>query len=133
MSKTATPAGPAGNFATSRRGGLTKPEILLVEELRSGPRPWSWQNIARRLGRCEADVRAHFEGGPLPAEQERVVVDLPRKNFAWDDAQVGYLIARYSIDGPEAVALVLGCTRTAAIGKAFRLGITQARGWNRAA
>lgn len=62
MSRTATQQGPAGLFATSRRGGLTKAEVSLVEELRALDRPWSWQNIARRLGRCEADVRAFFDG-----------------------------------------------------------------------
>lgn len=135
MSKTATQQGPSGLFATSRRGGLTPAEIRLVEDLRSGDRPVSWQNIARRLGRCEADVRVLFtetEAGlsvveKVPEERE------PRTNFPWDDAQTGYLIARYNLDGPEAVALVLGCSRTAAIGKAYRLGISQARGWNRAA
>lgn len=62
MSRTGTPQGPAGLFATSRRGGLTAEELRMVEALRARERPVSWQNIAARMGRCEADVRASIEG-----------------------------------------------------------------------
>ena len=126
MSKTATPQGPAGDFATARRGGLTRPEILLVEQLRSGDRPVSWQNIARRLGRCEADVRSFF-AEPEPNDPAE---DGPKVS-QWGPAQVAYLKARYTIDGPAAVATVLGSTATAVSKKANRLGISQAPGWNR--
>lgn len=51
----------AGDFATSRRGGLTNAEIREAERLRFGPRPWSWHNLARRFGCCEHDVRRFFE------------------------------------------------------------------------
>lgn len=126
MSKTATPAGPAGNFATSRRGGLTPAEIRLAQDLRSGERPVSWQNIANRLGRCEIDVRAMF-ADPEPEAPAEVAP----KGFQWGPAQTAYLKARYRIDGPDAIAKVLGCTSSAASKKANRLGVSQPPGWNR--
>ncbi len=65
----------AGAFATSRRGGLTSEEIRMAEALRARDRPVSWQNIAARMGRCEADVRRHLEPAESvqPVEQEAPV------------------------------------------------------------
>lgn len=125
MSRTATPQGPSGLFATSRRGGLTAEEIREIEAHRAKDRPTPWAALARRYGRCEADIRALYAEPEPPAP-----VDNARVNFPWEDHHVAYLLARYNIDGPDAVASVLGCTPTAATGKAHRLGITQSRGWN---
>ena len=125
MSGTATQQGPAGSFATSRRGGPTAADIRTAERLRSGDRPWSWQNIARRLGLCETDVRAFF-ADPEPNDP----ADNGPKATQWGPAQVAYLRARYTIDGPSAVATALGSTATAVSKKASRLGITQSPGWN---
>jgi len=61
VSRTAQTQPLAGSFASSRRGGLTSDEIRMAEALRARERPVSFQNIAARLGRCEADVRRHFE------------------------------------------------------------------------
>lgn len=59
----------AGNFATARRGSLTTLEINEAEALRA--KGWSWQNIARNLGRCESDVKMALDSG------RAVVVRLP--------------------------------------------------------
>lgn len=125
MSRTATPQGPGGDFATSRRGGLTQAEIREIEAHRAKDRPTPWAALARRYGRCEADIRALYAEPEAPAP----VVE-KRTNFPWTDAQVGYLVARYNLDGPVAVAAVLGCSADVAKGKAFRLGLSQGRGWN---
>ena len=127
MSRTATQQGPAGSFATSRRGGPTADDLRTAERLRSGDRPWSWQNIARRLGLCEADIRAHFAEPQAPALP--VHDDTAPKLFPWNQIQVAYLKARYIADGPTAVSRVLGCTKAAANKKACRLGVTKERGW----
>lgn len=135
MSRTATPQGPGGDFATSRRGGLTGEEIREIEAHRAKDRPTPWAALARRYGRCEADIRALFvtpEKSSTPAARITAEDQSGRKNFPWVDAQVAYLIAHYREDGPEGVARVLGCSKEIAKGKAHRLGITQARGWNNA-
>ena len=116
--------GAGGVFATSRRGGLTNEEVRTAQALRSGARPWSFQNIARRLGRSEIDVRRMLDAGFAEDYGQPSVVEQPgRTNFPWTDKQTAYLIANYKRQGPGPVALALGCSRTAAIGKAHRLGI----------
>lgn len=64
MSKTAIQQGPSGAFATSRRGGLTATEIREIEAHRAKERPTPWSALARRYGRCEADIRALFAPAP---------------------------------------------------------------------
>lgn len=48
-------------LGSSRRGGLTPYEIRIVEAGRAQTRPVSWSALARQLGRCEADLKQHFE------------------------------------------------------------------------
>lgn len=50
----------AGLFATSRKGALSAAEIREIEAHRAKPRPTPWSALARRYGRCEADIRAYF-------------------------------------------------------------------------
>lgn len=50
----------AGAYATSRRGALTSLEIHEIEALRARDRPVPFNALARRYGRCEADIRALF-------------------------------------------------------------------------
>lgn len=50
----------AGLFATSRKGGLTTVEIKEIEAHRAKDRPTPWSALAKRYGRCEADLRAFF-------------------------------------------------------------------------
>ena len=116
--------GTGGAFATSRRGALTNDEVRTAQALRSGDRPWSFQNIARRLGRSEIDVRRMLGAGFTDGDGSPGDIEQPgRTNFPWTDKQTAYLIANYKRQGPGPVALALGCSRTAAIGKAHRLGI----------
>lgn len=70
MSRTATPQGPSGDFATSRRGGLTATEIHEIEAHRAKERPTPWSALARRYGRCEADIRALFAPPPSVSSEE---------------------------------------------------------------
>lgn len=53
----------AGSFATGRRRGLTGEELREIEAHRARERPTSWQNLALRYGRCEADLRDLYEAG----------------------------------------------------------------------
>lgn len=57
MSKTGQAASSAGSFATSRRGGLSGEELRMAEALRARERPVSWQNLARRFGCSEIDLK----------------------------------------------------------------------------
>jgi lambda repressor-like predicted transcriptional regulator len=57
MSKTAHAQTSAGSFATARRGGLSSEEIRMAEALRARERPVSWQNLARRFGCSEIDLK----------------------------------------------------------------------------
>lgn len=57
----------AGLFATSRRGGLSNEEIREIEAHRAKDRPTPWPALAKRYGRCEADLRAYFAPKPAPA------------------------------------------------------------------
>lgn len=89
---TATPAGPSGLFATSRRGGLTAHEITVAEELRNGPRPVSWQHIAARTGRCAADWQAYFARQPAePMPPVWPAPPLPEKRI-WTKEQIATLM-----------------------------------------
>ena len=68
----------AGNFATARKGGLTTLEINEAEALRS--KGWSWQNIARNLGRCETDIKAALDTRcgvvvPMPSPPPAVAIN----------------------------------------------------------
>jgi hypothetical protein len=118
----------AGAFATSRRGRLTNEEIHQIEALRARERPMSWQHIAQRFGRCEADLRAAFEPKPERRVEEEPVAT--RKNLPWNDQQTGYLVASYGKVPCAEIAHVLGCQTSAVIGKAFRLGLSGPRGTN---
>ena len=127
MSRTATQQDPAGSFATSRRGGLTSADIIKAEALRRQSPPVSFQNIAKQLQCCQADLVLHFAGPQAPATE--TPDDTASKLFPWNQIQVAYLKAHYIADGPTAVARVLGCTKAAANKKACRLGVTKERGW----
>lgn len=48
-------------LGSTRRGGLTPHEINTVERGRAQARPVPWSALARQLGRCEADLKQHFE------------------------------------------------------------------------
>lgn len=60
MSRSLAPAA-AGSFATSRRGGLTFDDRMEIEAHRAKDRPTPWSALARRYGRCEADLKAAME------------------------------------------------------------------------
>lgn len=129
MSRNATPQGPGGEFATSRRGGLTQTEIREIEAHRAKERPTPWAALARRYGRCEADIRALYaQAEPEPAPEQPT-----RKNFPWNDDQMSMLLRDYGKVSNPVLAARLGVGVNALHGKAHRLGITQPRGWNRAA
>lgn len=59
MSGAMNPTGP-GDFATSRRGGLTREEIREIEAHRGRPRPTPWQALSERYGRSVSDLKALF-------------------------------------------------------------------------
>lgn len=50
----------AGLFATARKGALTTAEVREIEAHRAKERPTPWSALAKRYGRCEADIRAYF-------------------------------------------------------------------------
>lgn len=77
MSATAIRAGSSGDYATSRRGGLTQAEINMAEALRAGPRPVSFQNIAARFGRSVEDVRRHVDPKPSAPVAEASPAAIP--------------------------------------------------------
>jgi len=129
---TATPQGLAGNYASSRRGSLEPADIRKAEALRKRVPPVSWANIAKQLMCCEADLVRICTTPQMPVKEREPVEETSRINFRWTDAQTGYLIARYYADGPDAVALVLGCSSSIVKGKAYRLGLALPRGWNNA-
>lgn len=56
----------SGSFAGQRRGGITQAEIHEIEAHRAKERPTPWSALARRYGRCEADLRAMFEPSATP-------------------------------------------------------------------
>lgn len=62
----------SGRFATTRRGGLTAPEIREIEAHRAKERPTPWSALAKRYGRCETDLRAAFaQPEPEPEQDAR--------------------------------------------------------------
>lgn len=74
-----TPIG--GAFATAQRGGLTQAEINEIQAHRNRDRPTPWSALAKRYGRCEADIRALFDpkpendNKPLPVAKTRETRD----------------------------------------------------------
>lgn len=56
----------ASTFAMSLRGGISQAEINEIEAHRAKERPTPWSALARRYGRCEADLRAMFEPSSAP-------------------------------------------------------------------
>lgn len=57
-----TPRG--GEFATAPRGGLDREQVREIEAHRAKERPTPWSALAKRYGRCEADIRALFDPKP---------------------------------------------------------------------
>lgn len=86
-------SGAAGVFATSRRGGVSAFEVEQMRQ-RLGTRATPAQ-IAKALGRCEADVRAIMfpqpEEQPAPVKVEPLVFDQP-----WTDHEIRLLTLMYA-------------------------------------
>ena len=74
MSGTSMNPAAAGLFATARKGGLTNEEIHEIEAHRAKARPTPWSALAKRYGRCEADLRAYFAPKQAPAPAPAPVV-----------------------------------------------------------
>lgn len=66
MTNASMNAASSGLFATARKGALSNDEIREIEAHRATDRPTPWSALAKRYGRCEADLRAHF-APKLPA------------------------------------------------------------------
>lgn len=126
----------AGEFATARRGGLTEVEIREIEAHRLKDRPTPWNALARRYGRCEADLRAVFDPPValpvaippkiVPPQAAAPVVrnKTGRKVTFWSDARVALLVQHYIYGDATAaqMATILGTTRGAITSKASAFG-----------
>jgi len=90
MSLYTPPSG--GAFATSKRGGFTSEEIREIKAHRAKERPTPWAALARRFGRCEADIRALF--APVEVATKPALDKLParhatgRKPPAWTPSEI---------------------------------------------
>lgn len=102
-------SGAAGVFATSRRGGVSAFEVEQMRQ-RLGARATPAQ-IAKALGRCEADVRAIMfpqpEEQPAPVKVEPLVFDQP-----WTDHEIRLLTLMYAEMGCTADACSKALNRT---------------------
>lgn len=84
MSQTARVDFGAGQFATSRRGGLTSAEIREIEAHRSKERPTPWSALAKRYGRCEADLRSAMSMSASIIEADAIAPE-PRGEWSADE------------------------------------------------
>lgn len=114
----------AGDFATARRGGLTMVEIREIEAHRCRERPTPWQALSARYGRPVAEIQALMAPAPQPEPVRQPAPTTP----VWDGRRIKRLKTLFiDLDLPASeVAVALGCSREAVIGKARRLGLNKA-------
>lgn len=121
-----------GAFATARRGGLSYEEMRQIEAHRAKDRPTPWQALAAMYGRPVDALKALFEPkepqapapAPPPGPQDA------SSKFEWTERTDKLLRVAYGEFGSSAadVAKMIGCTKAAVIGRAYRLGIKHGGG-----
>lgn len=113
-------------FATSRRGGVSAFEVEQMRQ-RLGARATPFQ-VAKALGRCEADVRAIMfppaEEPNEPAKITKILFDQP-----WTDHEIRLLTLMYAEMGctAEACAQALSRTLNATNARIRKLRLQRAR------
>jgi hypothetical protein len=118
----------AGCFATSRRGGLSYEEIRQIEAHRAKERPTSFQNLAQMYGQPVAVLQGLFQAAPPKEEPAPEVAN--DGDFQWTERADKLLRLAYGEMASSAadVAKMIGCTKAAVIGRAYRLGVKHGGG-----
>lgn len=112
-----------GQFATSRRGGLTRDQIREIEAHRAKDRPTPWQALSNRYGRTVSDLQAAVDKTPIYAPALIEPVDIAPAQWSEEDER-RLRVMFIDLDLPAtAVAAALGRTRESIIGKARTMGL----------
>lgn len=124
MSKTGHAQTSAGSFATARRGGLSSEEIRMAEALRARERPVSWQNLARRFGCSEIDLRRALGDLPGEAANDTTEERPPEPEGDWSERRC-QAFARLWNDGylAEDIAVTFGITVSAVKARRAKMGL----------
>lgn len=116
----------AGDFASSRRGGLTHDEIQEIIAHRAKDRPTPWQALSIRYGRPVATLQAAYDD----AQKNTVALPIafapgdPADDSFWTPPVIRKLELLHGMAAaPSDIAKVIGSTRNAVIGKLARLGL----------
>jgi len=121
----------AGDFATSRRGGLTQAELREIEAHRAKERPTPWQALAMRYGRPVAEIRALYadmQEKTQAAPREVEVINLPTATtdagIFWTEAKVSKLLMLRNLGIPPSdIGAVLDTTRYEVLTQLKRMGL----------
>lgn len=100
----------AGSHATSRRGGVSMTEIDQMRQ-RLGARATPAQ-IAKALGRCEADVRAIIFPAPVEPKPQQTGM-APQTSRPWSETDLSILRLMYCEAGATAEACAYALNRSA--------------------
>ena len=121
----------AGDFATSRRGGLTHAELREIEAHRAKERPTPWQALANRYGRPVAEIQslhADWIDKARPAVREVEVIRLPNATTDagtfWNEKRVEKLLMLRNLGiAATDIASVLDTTRAEVLTQLKRMGL----------
>lgn len=117
-----------GQFATARRGGLTRDQIREIEAHRAKDRPTPWQALSARYGYTVPDLKAAIDKTPIYVSSVEPEPGEPSPAIWSEEDERRLRVMFIDLDLPAtAVASALGRTRESIIGKARTMGLKKRR------